>query len=130
MSNFLTETVLISFLDSYPVTHYLKPTSCDPPPTAFGEYSFVAHLIGQNSDGKTVNNPIDFTLTLGRDTTFWKVVIVTIILAMSFLICWRYRHSLMDTFRAMKGRKNVGMPAYAYQNVSTDQVSYIRTHDC
>ena len=32
----------------------------------------------------------------------------------------------MDTVRAMKGNKNVGMPAYAYQNVSTDQVSVLK----
>merc|ERR1711935_67015 len=119
----------IDNLDSYPLTHYMRPNQCTTPPSAFGEYTFVARLIGLNSDGMTTSVPIEFAVTVGRDTTFWKICIVTIILTMSFLICWRYRDSLRDTFTAMRGNKQVGMPAYAYQNVSTDQDALINNEE-
>ena len=99
----------------------MKPSLCDPPPPV-GETVVVAHMVGKNGDGYDVHVPYEFTLTIGRNTTAWKIFFVVIIIALSILICRRYRHSLADTWRSFRGSKNVGMPAYAYQNVSTDQV--------
>ena len=68
--------------------------------------------------GHEKSNTLLFMVEVGASNFGLKVFLIFLIIVLSFLICWRYRYNLFDTWDRFRG-KPIGMPAHAYAHLPT-----------
>ena len=100
-------------LDGPLVTHSFFPTF-----TESGNYHVIANIDGIDSNREPISQKVQFDVTVGGTGSGMKIFLIILIICLSFLIIWRYRSTLKDTWNSVRGKAQpMGMPGYAYANL-------------
>lgn len=103
----------VTSLDGPLVTHSFFPTF-----TESGNYHVIANIDGIDSNREPISQKVQFDVTVGGTSGGMKIFLIILIICLSFLIIWRYRSTLKDTWNSVRGKAQpMGMPGYAYANL-------------
>ena len=103
----------VTNLDGPLVTHSFFPTF-----TESGNYHVIANIDGLDSNREPISQKVQFDVTVGGTVNGMKIFLIILIIFLSFLIIWRYRSTLKDTWNNVRGKAQpMGMPGYAYANL-------------
>jgi len=105
----------VTNLDGPLVTHSFFPTF-----TESGNYHVIANIDGIDSNRDPISQKVQFNVTVGGTGSGIKIFLIILIIILSFLIFWRYRSILKDTWNNVRGKtfsQPMGMPGYAYANL-------------